>query len=168
METKLCKVCGAPSTTKPFRPSKLARDANDSYCRECGRALSRAHYVANKEQYRENAQRYRAEHPEINQKKRMEWRRRLGPGGVMRQYRERYPDNAKRIVRLSKYRRRWRKWLKAHPLGAALRSELIARLAGGEQVDKAVRHLEGPPTTEVLTEVDKSQVLIGVLQEGDK
>ena len=153
MAEKTCKRCAVtkPADAQHFRASKAARDGLDSYCRDCGREISREHYQANKDRYRENARAYRSAHPEVNRKKRQEWRDR---GGVKR-YDRRKPEK----VRMRGYRRRWRQWLRENPMDRGRRDSLLMRLqllSPGEQI-------EGLPQRPL--DAEKAQALIEILQE---
>lgn len=62
---KVCSKCQQkkPADTEHFRRSKSARDGLDSYCRECGRAISLAHYYRNKNGQAQRMRNYAARKP---------------------------------------------------------------------------------------------------------
>lgn len=77
---KVCSKClhEKPADAEHFRLNARSHDGLDSYCRECGRAISREHYRENKARYRANERKYLEQRPELrterNAQRRERWK----------------------------------------------------------------------------------------------
>lgn len=63
METKKCSECGRILPVSEFNKNRGSKDGLQNRCRECFSSYNRKRYAANREKFKADVKRYRAENP---------------------------------------------------------------------------------------------------------